>query len=103
MEQVAETYKVVTEDAKNCYWFDRRSTVCTFCKICVPDARGRVVKWCNSPEYVRVALQDENGREVAHLQVSVKFMGQTNQGRFDCAAVREAVRNGAQGGGDWRD
>ncbi|KAG9389027.1 hypothetical protein A1F94_001920 [Pyrenophora tritici-repentis] len=26
IDQVAETYKLATEDAKNCYWFDRRST-----------------------------------------------------------------------------
>ena len=64
ISQIAYTFQLSGEDEKNCYRFDRRSTVCTFCKICIPDGRDRVIRWCNAPEYVRVSVKNGEGKEV---------------------------------------
>ncbi|CAG5186140.1 uncharacterized protein ALTATR162_LOCUS11500 [Alternaria atra] len=94
--QIADTFQKSGEDEKNCYRFDRRSTMCTFCKICIPDGRDRVIRWCNAPEYVRVSVKNEEGKEVAHMKVVLRFTGTTDKGRFDCMAIKEGVETSAR-------
>jgi hypothetical protein len=90
---------LATLDDKNYYHFDRKSSICWFCKdkLCnAPDKRGRVVKWCNAPQHVRVSVVDGQGKEVAHMRVDVEFTGETDQGKFDCVAIRGAVDENAR-------
>ena len=96
ISQIAYTFQLSGEDEKNCYRFDRRSTMCTFCKICIPDGRDRVIRWCNAPEYVRVSVKNGEGKEVAHMKVVLKFTGTTDKGRFDCMAIKESVERSAR-------
>ena len=70
--------------------------MCTFCKICIPDGRDRVIRWCNAPEYVRVSVKNGEGKEVAHMKVVLKFTGTTDKGRFDCMAIKEGVERSAR-------
>ncbi|CAN9146380.1 unnamed protein product [Alternaria alternata] len=96
ISQIAYTFQLSGEDEKNCYRFDRRSTMCTFCKICIPDGRDRVIRWCNAPEYVRVSVKNGEGKEVAHMKVVLKFTGTTDKGKFDCMAIKEIVERSAR-------
>ncbi|RII19246.1 hypothetical protein CUC08_Gglean001910 [Alternaria sp. MG1] len=96
ISQIAYTFQLSGEDEKNCYRFDRRSTMCTFCKICIPDGRDRVIRWCNAPEYVRVSVKNGEGKEVAHMKAVLKFTGTTDKGKFDCMAIKESVERSAR-------
>ncbi|KAH9861478.1 hypothetical protein J1614_011225 [Plenodomus biglobosus] len=104
IDQIADTYMIATT-GKNCYQFDRKSTICLFCTgICIPqvpkgqspDRRGRVVRWCNAPESVKVSLTDDEGKETASMKVNIKFQGSTDQGLFDCVNVIDAVDKNAR-------
>ena len=97
--QIADTFQKSGEDEKNCYKFDQESTICPGCnpKFCLSfNARKKILRWCNAPEYVRVSVKDGEGKEVAHMKVVVKFTGITDQGKFDCMAIRETVEKSAQ-------
>ncbi|KAI4622090.1 hypothetical protein J4E83_004829 [Alternaria metachromatica] len=92
--QIADTFQKSGEDEKNCYKFDQESTICPGCnpKFCLSfKARKKILRWCNAPEYVRVSVMDGEGKEVAHMKVVLKFTGTTDQGKFDCMAIRETV------------
>ncbi|KAF2853843.1 hypothetical protein T440DRAFT_552465 [Plenodomus tracheiphilus IPT5] len=104
IDQIADTYMIAT-GGKNCYLFDRKLTICLFCSgLCLPQTprgqplgrRGRVLKWCNAPESVRVVLNDGEGKEIAYMKVSIKFQGTTEQGVFDCINVTDAVDKNAR-------
>ncbi|CAO2653831.1 Nn.00g105640.m01.CDS01 [Neocucurbitaria sp. VM-36] len=105
--QIADTYMLSGLDDKNCYTYDRTGTLCIRCntKFCLPpsmgrgvpsDTRGRQIRWCNAPGYVRVIVADGEGKEVAHMRVEVKFQGVTDQGRFDCVGMVETVERNAR-------
>ncbi|KAJ4374728.1 Structural maintenance of chromosomes protein 3 [Neocucurbitaria cava] len=107
IDQIVDTFTVATSDDKNCYQFDRTSTICWFCKkkLCFGcigqycpehDTRGKIVRWCNAPEYVRVSLSDAQGKEIAHMRVDLKFQGTTDQGKFDCVGIIDAVDKNAR-------
>lgn len=108
-ELVADAFRIATADGKNCYDFDRKSTVCLFCSdsdwLCAPirrldatepDRRGRVIRWCNAPEFVRVSVADAFGEEVAHIQVNLQFTGKYDEGRFECNGVKDVVDENAR-------
>lgn len=96
--QIADTFQKSGEDEKNCYKFDQKSTICLGCARFCPsfNARKQILRWCNAPEYVRVSLKDGEGKEVAHMKVVLKFTGTTDQGKFDCMAIRETVEKSAR-------
>jgi hypothetical protein len=95
--QIADTFRKSGEDEKNCYKFDQKSTLCIGCIACIPfDGRARVLRWCNAPEYVRVSVKNEEGKEIAHMKVVLKFTGKTDKGMFDCMAIREGVEKSAR-------
>lgn len=118
MEQIADLYKFAIEEDKNCYTFDPKSTICMFCsdKLCVAKygsmggksvtAKQRLRRWCNVPDYVRVAINDEAGKEKAHMKVELRFdcptyltsSGcKTGLGKHDCAASLERINRAARG------
>ncbi|KAH7366651.1 hypothetical protein BKA66DRAFT_425319, partial [Pyrenochaeta sp. MPI-SDFR-AT-0127] len=109
IKQIADTFMIAGTDDKNCYKFDRKSSIFLLCneELCIPptnrgdlpDRRGRLIKWCNAPEYVRVSVYDDNGKEVAHMRVNLNFQGVTDQGMFDCVGVIDAVDKNARDGG----
>jgi len=109
IEQIVDTFLLAVNNDKNCYFFDRLSTVCTIpcvrnkalcsvppCRGCKSDDRDIILRWCNAPDYVRVAINDRNEIEKAHMRVDLKFKGEMWQGKFDCVAIIEDVVNGAR-------
>lgn len=110
IDQIADTFMIAASDEKNCYWFDRKADFCTLCQnwLCgvfmgisrsgQRDTRGQYLRWCNAPEYVRVSVSDIEGKEIAHMKVNLKFLGETDQGKFDCVGVIEAVDQNARDG-----
>ena len=95
--QIADTFQKSGEDEKNCYKFDQKSTICAGCFICIPfKGKKQIIRWCNAPEYVRVSVKDGEGKEVTHMKVVLKFTGTTDQGKFDCMAIRETVERSAR-------
>lgn len=104
--QIADTYMIATLSAGNCFKYDRKATVCVKCneKFCPmfperganPDTRGRIVRWCNAPEYVRVSIADAAGKETAHMEVRLQFGGKTELGRLDCVGIIDGVDENAR-------
>ncbi|KAF1943875.1 hypothetical protein EJ02DRAFT_420876 [Clathrospora elynae] len=58
--------------------------------------RGKVIRCCNALEYVKVSVADADGKEVANMKVELKFTGETDQGKFDCIGIYDAVGNNAR-------
>lgn len=128
IEQVVDIYRLAVADGKNCMQFDSKTTSCPaciaiWCTQKMPgkhmgagvDKKTRIRRWCNVPDYVRVALTDASGKEQAHMKVEVEFICPKEKdplflkgcikdmGRFDCMAVMgvtggEARGNGTRGG-----
>jgi hypothetical protein len=85
VKQIVDVLRLAVQDDKNCYMFDPKSTVCLFCKdtLCHPilgkyksitvNPQERLRRWCNVPDYMRVALTDPIGKEKAHMRVDVRF------------------------------
>jgi hypothetical protein len=79
--------------------------ICNFCSnaLCVTpkgDTRDVAIRWCNTPNYVKVAIVDKAGNEKAHMRVVLDFVRTKDQGdkgvdrgHFDCMAITEAVSN----------
>lgn len=99
--QIADTYMIATLSDGNCFKFDRTSTICVncnkgFCPL-IPgrgqpaDNRGRIIRWCNAPEYVRVSVTDAEGKETAHMEVRLQFGADTEMGKLDCVGIIDAV------------
>jgi hypothetical protein len=120
IEQIVDVLRLAVEDDKNCYMFDPKSTICLFCNdsLCHPifgryksmtvNPQERLRRWCNVPDYVRVALADATGKERAHMRVDVRFdcpktLGSSgcimDMGRFDCVAVMGAAGSEARENG----
>jgi hypothetical protein len=120
IDQVAETFMLAILEANNCYMFDPKSTICLFCedKLCVAisgefkyakvNPQQRLVRWCNAPDYVRVAVTDPTGKEQAHMRVDLQFKCpidfarshcRVGLGRFDCMALVGTVGREARGNG----
>jgi len=108
IDQIADTFMMATLEDKNCYKWDRKSQVCTWCTpLCSKeppgDSRGVIVRWCNAPDYVRVAIVDKAGNEKAHMRVDLEFLHtedqgkkKVDQGKFDCMAIVDAVGQGVR-------
>ncbi|KAH7091373.1 hypothetical protein FB567DRAFT_589266 [Paraphoma chrysanthemicola] len=106
IDQIADVFMIATVDDKNCYRWDRTKQMCLFCdlKMCMapaargrqPDTRGRIVRWCNAPEYVKVALADKEGQEKAHMKVELDFQYPMDQGKFDCMGIIDTVDRNAR-------
>lgn len=43
-----------------------------------------------------MSVKDGGGKEVAHMKVVLKFTGATDQGKFDCVAIRETIERSAR-------
>ncbi|KAH4044197.1 hypothetical protein HBI25_109770 [Parastagonospora nodorum] len=124
IEQVVDIYRLAVVDGKNCLQFDSKTTSCPACiaLMCTQKMPGkdlgvgvnkktRIRRWCNVPDYVRVALTDAGGKEQAHMKVEVQFVCPKEKdqlfpkgcikdmGRFDCVAVMGAVSGEARGNG----
>jgi hypothetical protein len=108
IEQIVDTFQLAISNDKNCYSFDRLSSVCTIpcvrskffcmlppCRGCEVDERDIILRWCNAPDYVRVSFSDRNGVERVHMRVDLKFKAETWQGRFDCMAIVDDVAKAA--------
>ncbi|KAH7081421.1 hypothetical protein BKA63DRAFT_503787 [Paraphoma chrysanthemicola] len=106
IDQIADIFMIATIDDKNCYRWNRTKEMCLFCdlKMCMapatrgrqPDRRGRIVRWCNAPEYVRVAVADKDGQEKAHMKVKLEFQYPMDQGKFDCMGIIDTVDRNAR-------
>ncbi|KAF2785941.1 hypothetical protein K505DRAFT_344227 [Melanomma pulvis-pyrius CBS 109.77] len=72
IEQIAGTFKVSSEDAKNCYQPTNGE-------------RGKLM--CNVGDYVYVSDQ----LSLAWMNATLRFNGETIEGSFDCAAVKQAA------------
>jgi hypothetical protein len=113
VEQIADVFllAVIKED-KNCYMFDPKAAICTFCqdKFCFARTgpfknrcvtpKQRLLRWCNIPDFVRVAIVDEAQKEKAHMRVDLRFecphsLGtypcRVDLGKFDCVALVTTV------------
>jgi hypothetical protein len=112
VEQIVEVLRLAVKDDKNCCLFDPKSTICLFFKgtLCHPtlgkyksttvNLQERLRRWCNVPDYVRVALADPTGKEKTHMRVDVRFdcsktLRSTEcimeMGKFDCVPVMGAT------------
>jgi len=109
IEQIVDTFVLAVNNDKNCYFFDRLSTSCLLpcvrskincsiapCRGCDKDPRDIIIRWCNAPDYVRVAISDRNGIEKAHMRVDLQFIQETWQGKFDCMAIVDEVAQKAR-------
>lgn len=108
IEQTVDTFLIAVNRGSNCHKFNMLSVAC--CPLCVrsflcgvkpcvgckTDPRGIVLRWCNAPDYVRVAMSDRNGIEKAHMRGDLKFEQETWQGKFDCVAIVDAVAQKAR-------
>lgn len=113
MEHIADVYKSAIEEDKNCYTFDPKSTICMFCKdlLCIAKfgpmggksvtVKERMRRWCNVPDYVKVAISDQDGKEQAHMRAELRFdcpnyLGSAGckkgLGKHDCVASLEKIR-----------
>jgi hypothetical protein len=112
VEQIADVFSLAVKEDKHCYMLDPKAAICPFCldKLCIartgPFAnryvtpKQRLLRWCNVPDYVRVAVVDENQREQAHMRVDLRFecprpLGsfpcRVDLGKFDCVALIATV------------
>lgn len=97
---------IATIDDNNCYRWDRTKEMCLFCdlKMCMapttrgrqPDRRGRIIRWCNAPEYVRVAVAVKECEEKAHMKVELEFQYPMDQGKFDYMSIMDTVDRNAR-------
>ncbi|KAI4639913.1 hypothetical protein J4E93_008712 [Alternaria ventricosa] len=97
--QIADTFQKSGEDEKNCYKFDQKSTICLGCSHICPsfNARKKILRWCNAPEYVRVSVKDGEGKEVAHMKVVLKFTGRKHKAHRQQAQQNKPWRNAEKG------
>lgn len=99
---------IATLDDKNSYRWDRKSGLCNFCAnaLCIKlkgDTRDVAIRWCNAPNYGRVAILDNAGNEKAHMRVELDFVRTKDQGdkgvdrgQLDCMAIIEVVGTGVR-------
>jgi hypothetical protein len=112
VKQIADVFRLAVKEDKNYYMLDLKAAICQFCldKLCIARTRPfanryvtskqRLLRWCNAPDYVRVAVVDENQREKAHMRVDLRFecprpLGsyacRVDLGKFDCVALIATV------------
>jgi hypothetical protein len=96
VEQIADVFRLDVKEDKNCYMFDPKAAICPFCldKLCVARSgpfantyvtpKQRLLRWCNAPDYVRVAVVEEEQREKAHMRVDLRLECPRPLGSYPC-------------------
>jgi hypothetical protein len=112
VDQVAEVFMLTVLEANNYYMFDPKSMICLFCKedlvVAISgefknakvNAQQRLVRWRDAPDYMRVAVADETGKETAHMRADLQFKCprdffkthcRVGLGKVDCVALINIV------------